>query len=268
MFRIFDPYAMAISFLVGGVGFGMTFFFNTAVSEWGAQEILYPAMAMIYIYARNARFFESDEESATKILEGHGENNASNAATSAGAPSAGAKDTKTAESQKIQAPSPAGVPGLVVVSGPPPTAPEAGSLAVVLFFATWCVSCEKNLPSFLAKAARYSDEGVSFAGVTQEGEDDLRYFVETYQRPLRSVTFLADEQGVLTKGYQGAHETKTIPHCYIVRGTGGGDGEGGCGVVEWHGHPARLETALAYLMDDEDEEETGAESAVGDGVRA
>lgn len=44
--------------------------------------------------------------------------------------------------------------------------------------------------------------GVSFAGVTQEGEDDLRYFVETYQRPLRSVTFLADEQGVLTKGYQ------------------------------------------------------------------
>lgn len=44
--------------------------------------------------------------------------------------------------------------------------------------------------------------GISFAGVTKEEEDDVRYFVETYQRPLRSVTILADEQGVLTDGYQ------------------------------------------------------------------
>lgn len=66
---------------------------------------------------------------------------------------------------------------------------------------------------------------------------------------------------------QGAHGTKTIPHCYIVRGTGGDGGRGGCGVVEWHGHPARLESALGYLMDEEEEEE-GAETAVGEGVRA
>lgn len=38
--------------------------------------------------------------------------------------------------------------------------------------------------------------------MTQEGEEDLRYFVETYQRSLRSVTLLADEEGVLTEGYQ------------------------------------------------------------------
>lgn len=45
--RIFDPYAMALSFLVGGVGFGMTFFFNTNVPGWGMHEIGYPAMAMV-----------------------------------------------------------------------------------------------------------------------------------------------------------------------------------------------------------------------------
>lgn len=45
--RIFDPYAMALSFLVGGVGFGMTFFFNTNVEGWGMHEIGYPAMAMV-----------------------------------------------------------------------------------------------------------------------------------------------------------------------------------------------------------------------------
>lgn len=47
MLRIFDPYAMALSFLVGGVGFGMTFFFNDNVSNWGMEEIAYPAMAMV-----------------------------------------------------------------------------------------------------------------------------------------------------------------------------------------------------------------------------
>lgn len=45
--RIFDPYAMALSFLVGGVGFGMTFFFNTNVPGWGMHEVGFPAMAMV-----------------------------------------------------------------------------------------------------------------------------------------------------------------------------------------------------------------------------
>lgn len=53
---------------------------------------------------------------------------------------------------------------------------------------------------FLLSRSRAS--GISFAGVTNESEEDVRYFAETYQRPLRSVTLLADEQGVLTDGYQ------------------------------------------------------------------
>lgn len=73
---------------------------------------------------------------------------------------------------------------------------------------------------------------------------------------------------MLPNPLQGAHGTKTIPHCYIVRGTSGDGGRGG--VVEWHGHPARLESALGYLMDEkeEEEEEEGAENAVKEGVRA
>lgn len=45
--RIFDPYAIALSLLVGLVGFGMNFFFNTNISSWGMNEIGYPAMAMV-----------------------------------------------------------------------------------------------------------------------------------------------------------------------------------------------------------------------------
>lgn len=47
MGKFLDTYAMALSILVGGVGFGMTYFFNTNFSEWGAQEMAYPAMAMV-----------------------------------------------------------------------------------------------------------------------------------------------------------------------------------------------------------------------------
>lgn len=47
MMRFIDPYAVALSMLIGSVGFGMTYFFNTNFSTWGMQEIGYPAMAMV-----------------------------------------------------------------------------------------------------------------------------------------------------------------------------------------------------------------------------
>lgn len=96
--------------------------------------------------------------------------------------------------------------------------------------------------------------GVRFAGVSQESEDDLRYFMEIYQRPLQSVAFIVDEEGTFTDRYQGAHGLNTIPHCYIVR-IAGSDSSSVVGVVEWHGHPTRLETALSYLLEGEDEGE-------------
>ena len=116
------------------------------------------------------------------------------------------------------------------------------------------------------RSAGYTTKtGVTFAGVTQEREEDLRYFVETYQRPLRSVSLLADQEGALTEGYQGAHGTNTIPHCYVVKG-GTGDA---FGVVEWHGHPTRLEQALIYILDTAAEEAEEAEaSGVGGGKGA
>lgn len=47
MMRLIDPYAVALSMLVGSVGFGMTYFFNTNFATWGMQEIAYPALAMV-----------------------------------------------------------------------------------------------------------------------------------------------------------------------------------------------------------------------------
>lgn len=47
MVRLIDPFALAMSVLVGCVGFGMTFYFNTNMSSWGMEEIAYPAAAMV-----------------------------------------------------------------------------------------------------------------------------------------------------------------------------------------------------------------------------
>ena len=99
--------------------------------------------------------------------------------------------------------------------------------------------------------------GITFAGVTRESVEDLKHFVETYQRPVKSLTLLSDEQGALTDEYQGAHGIKTIPHCYVLRGEAGD----APGVIEWHGHPTNLEGALSYLMDVAEEEREGETEA-------
>lgn len=121
----------------------------------------HPYRPQIYVYARNARFFESDEESATKILEGHGEvtNNNTKGGKSGGASAASKAEAEEEGPRKLQAPSAEGVSGLVAVTGPPLRAPAEGSLAVVFFFATWCMTCEKVLPAILSVAARYSEDG-------------------------------------------------------------------------------------------------------------
>lgn len=114
------------------------------------------------MYARNARFFESDEESATKILEGHGQaaTNSSKSGSGGGAPANKAASAAEQEGTgKLKAPSAEGVPGLVAVTGPPLRPPGEGSLAVVFFFATWCASCDKVLPAIVSVAARYSEDG-------------------------------------------------------------------------------------------------------------
>ena len=113
------------------------------------------------MYARNARFFESDEESATKILEGHGDAT-TNSGNKAGKPKDGGASGgagKEDAAQKVRVPSAVGASGVVAVTGPPLAAPEDGSLSVVFFFATWCTTCEKVLPAILSVAARYGDEG-------------------------------------------------------------------------------------------------------------
>lgn len=97
-----------------------------------------------YVYIRNARFFETDEETGDKLFnKGTGEE------TAAGSGVTG---------QKVRAP-PVDLPGLSLVAGHALTAPDEGALAVIFFFATWCANCKRCLPAILALAERYTQEG-------------------------------------------------------------------------------------------------------------
>lgn len=104
----------------------------------------------VYVYARNARFFASDDKANDELLEGNTAANRGSTSGVAGSASA---------SIKVQVPSTTESPGLTLVIGNPFPTPTEGSYAVVFFFATWCSNCERCLPAFLALASRYSDEG-------------------------------------------------------------------------------------------------------------
>lgn len=108
-----------------------------------------------YVYLRNARFFETDEETGDKLFDkGTGEK------ATAGSGVTG---------QKVRAP-PVDVPGLSLVAGPALTAPDEGALAVIFFFATWCTNCKRCLPAILALAERYKQEG----GAHKQGKARIR----------------------------------------------------------------------------------------------
>ncbi|CAM9569717.1 unnamed protein product, partial [Choristocarpus tenellus] len=207
MIRLLDPYAFSLSLLVGMVGFGMNFFFNTNVSTWRINEIGYPLAGMVYVYIRNARFFPETEDSATGG-NGGTEND----------------DIKTEIKQPA---SPLDDLGSRLVVGQPLSRPSKGELVVVFFWASWCSNSIKFLPGLLATAARYREEGVAFLGVSQESEEDLRDFVEGYSRPLKGVPLSADDRGSLTRAYQVPHGVNTIPHAYVIRGEGAGSNGGG-----------------------------------------
>ncbi|CAM9106210.1 unnamed protein product [Discosporangium mesarthrocarpum] len=150
MVNPFDPYALALSLLVGLVGFGMTFFFNTSIEEWTIKEIGYPLAGMVYVYIRNARFFPEEEVSTH---------------TDRGEVGAGKRRGAEKVEAKIKAAALDGL-GTRLVAGKPLSPPGEGELKVVFFWATWCSNSNKVLPALLATAARYREEGASGDGLS------------------------------------------------------------------------------------------------------
>ncbi|MBT3874587.1 MAG: TlpA family protein disulfide reductase [Nitrospina sp.] len=88
---------------------------------------------------------------------------------------------------------------------------HSGKVIVVNFWATWCVPCVKEMPSFEALYRRYRSRGLTLLAVNldKEGLSKVQEFVDKYNL---SFPVLLDTDGVAEKLYP----SFTIPFTYVI----------------------------------------------------
>lgn len=112
-----------------------------------------------------------------------------------------------------------------------------GDIVVALTWRTSCEECKKSLPQLISTYKRFKHDA-KFVAISKEGPDEIKEFLD--DRSTR-VPFIcaSDKFGDVTERLEKPHEVFSVPHVYIVGGTGN---------VEWHGHPAQLEPALTAVV--------------------
>ena len=151
----------------------------------------------------------------------------------------------TASAQKLGIGDPS--PGLKIskwVKGDPVEAPLKDKVHVVEFWATWCGPCRAGMPHISELQNKYKEE-VAFIGVTREDEKTVRGFLG--KKATTGGTWddviqyrLALDAGNWTNtNYMRAAGQNGIPCAFVV---------GKEGIIEWIGHPARIDEPLAKIV--------------------
>lgn len=138
-------------------------------------------------------------------------------------------------------------PGLKIskwIKGDPVEAPLKGKVHVVEFWATWCGPCRVGMPHISELQTKYKDE-VAFIGVTREDEKTVRGFLGKNAPSGKSWDDVIQYRLALDAGnwtnnnYMRAAGQNGIPCAFVV---------GKEGIVEWIGHPARIDEPLAKIV--------------------
>ncbi len=108
-----------------------------------------------------------------------------------------------------------------------------GSVVVVLFFATWCPNCKKELPHFRRLMERLAPEGVVFLGIANPDDPQSREAVEPYlqNNRLEFLDVALDPKEAAWPPYR----VSGFPAAALVDKKG---------MVRWRGHPTFLSKAL------------------------
>jgi peroxiredoxin len=87
----------------------------------------------------------------------------------------------------------------------------SGQVVVLNFWATWCVPCRVEMPSFEKLYRRYRSEGLTVLAVTldKKSEKNIKSFVEEYEL---SFPVLLDEEEKVERLYP----SMTIPFTYVI----------------------------------------------------
>ncbi len=120
----------------------------------------------------------------------------------------------------------------------------AGKVYVLEFWATWCGPCRKSIPHLSELQARYPED-VVVIGVSDEHTQKIVQFM-CQSGPRQKLWYDdigyaigSDPDRSVWNDYMRAAGRRGIPTAFII-GTGG--------LVEWIGHPARMDDVLASVV--------------------
>lgn len=135
------------------------------------------------------------------------------------------------------------------LKGAPVKSFEKGKVYVVEFWATWCGPCKENIPHLTELAKKYQGK-VSVSGISiwENNDPEAKGVIEKVDAFVRKQGAAMDYNVAADGGknrvadaWMKAADEGGIPCSFII----GKDGR-----IAWIGHPAKLESVLAQVVDD------------------
>lgn len=142
----------------------------------------------------------------------------------------------------------------------PVTDLEEGKVYVIEFWATWCGPCIGSMPHLAETQAGYIDKGVQIISVSDESLEKVEAFLErdytprdsddneksestpkTYGELTSAYCLTTDPDKSVKEDYFLAAGQRGIPSAFIV---------GKTGLIEWIGHPMRMDDPLDAVVND------------------
>ncbi|QEG43710.1 TlpA family protein disulfide reductase [Roseimaritima ulvae] len=136
---------------------------------------------------------------------------------------------------------------------------EQDKVYIIEFWATWCGPCISSMPHLAETQTKYGYDTVRLISVSDEDVATIEKFLErevqgeddkTYDDLTSVYSLTTDPDRSVSKDYMRAAGQNGIPTAFIV---------GKTGLVEWIGHPMRMDEPLEQIVEDRWDREAFAE---------